>query len=580
MMKAKDMKKLIATIALLVAFASSVAAQTINNLGAGSAVSGTDMFPSYQGSNPAKRVTAAQINTYIQSVWGTGVATFLATPSSANLAAAVTGETGTGALVFATSPTLVTPALGTPASGTLTNTTGFPVANLAGAGTGVLTALGVNVGSAGAPVLFNGALGTPSSGTLTNATGLPVSTGITGLGSGVATFLATPSSANLAAAVTGETGTGALVFGTSPTISTGLTLGFITGSTQCLNVDSSGAVTGTGSACGGSGSTGANPTATAGDVAVNGVATTFMRSDGAPAIQKGSSSVFGIVQVDNTTITASSGVISAAAPTATVSLQTGSNYAIVSGNRAQIVALSNASPQVPTLPASPLPSGWYATACNIGSGTQTITPASGTIGGASTFVLPAASAARPACVGISSDGTNYYVVPDFPMDASMFSTGVVAAARGGAGTVNGALKANGSGTVSQAACTDLSDDGALCSVVAGTGVATAAAVATGAAGGFPVIIATGTSALGTSSISSGACATAVTTTATGTATTDVISWTPNADISAVTGYAPVTTGGLIIYPYPTSNNVNWKVCNPTSSSITPGAVTLNWRVVR
>ena len=41
-------------------------------------------------------------------------------------------------------------------------------------GTGVQTALGVNIGSAGAPVLFNGALGTPSSGTLTNATGLPV----------------------------------------------------------------------------------------------------------------------------------------------------------------------------------------------------------------------------------------------------------------------------------------------------------------------------------------------------------------------------------------------------------------------
>ena len=54
---------------------------------------------------------------------GTGVATFLATPSSANLAAAVTDETGSGALVFATSPTLVTPALGTPASGNLTNTT-------------------------------------------------------------------------------------------------------------------------------------------------------------------------------------------------------------------------------------------------------------------------------------------------------------------------------------------------------------------------------------------------------------------------------------------------------------------------
>jgi hypothetical protein len=65
-----------------------------------------------------------------------------------------------------------------------------------------------------------GAFGTPTSITLTNATGLPVSTGISGLGAGVATFLATPSSANLASAVTDETGTGALVFANSPTLVT------------------------------------------------------------------------------------------------------------------------------------------------------------------------------------------------------------------------------------------------------------------------------------------------------------------------------------------------------------------------
>lgn len=73
-----------------------------------------------------------------------------------------------------TSPTLTTPALGTPASGTLTNCTGLPVGTgISGFGTGVATALAVNVGSAGAPVVNGGVLGTPSSGTLTNCTGLP-----------------------------------------------------------------------------------------------------------------------------------------------------------------------------------------------------------------------------------------------------------------------------------------------------------------------------------------------------------------------------------------------------------------------
>jgi hypothetical protein len=104
-------------------------------------------------------------------------------------------------------------ALGTPSSATLTNATGLPVSTgISGLGTGVATALAVNVGSAGAFVTNGGALGTPASGTLTNATGLPISTGVSGLGSGVATFLATPTSANLRAALSDESGTGALVF--------------------------------------------------------------------------------------------------------------------------------------------------------------------------------------------------------------------------------------------------------------------------------------------------------------------------------------------------------------------------------
>src|SRR5262249_13692731 len=93
------------------------------------------------------------------------------TPSSANLAAASTDETGSGPLGFANSPALTTPNLGT-----------------------------------------------PSAATLTNATGLPGSTGISGLGAGGATFLATPTSAHLASPGTGEPGSGALLFGPSPTL--------------------------------------------------------------------------------------------------------------------------------------------------------------------------------------------------------------------------------------------------------------------------------------------------------------------------------------------------------------------------
>lgn len=93
-------------------------------------------------------------------------------------------------------------------------------------------------------------------------------------------------------------------------------------------------------------------------------------------------------------------------------------------------------------------------------------------------------------------------------------------------------------------------------------------------------ISSGTATLGTSAIASGACATVVTVAATGVATTDTIAWNPNASIKAVTGYAPSTSGGLTIAAYPTSGNVNFDVCNWSASSIAPGAVTLNWRVVR
>jgi hypothetical protein len=128
---------------------------------------------------------------------GSGVLSFSAVGTDASLITSgtlavarggtgVTTSTGSGNTVLSTSPTLVTPILGTPTSGTATNLTGLPLT------TGV-------------------------TGTLPVANG---GTGITSFGSGIATWLGTPSSANLASTVTDETGSGSLVFATSPTLVT------------------------------------------------------------------------------------------------------------------------------------------------------------------------------------------------------------------------------------------------------------------------------------------------------------------------------------------------------------------------
>jgi hypothetical protein len=87
------------------------------------------------------------------------------------------------------------------------------------------------------------ALGIPSAIDLTNGVNLPLAS-ILGLGTNVAAFLATPNSANLLAAVTDETGTGKLVFSTSPTLVTPV-LGVATATTINGSVIAPGAYTGT-----------------------------------------------------------------------------------------------------------------------------------------------------------------------------------------------------------------------------------------------------------------------------------------------------------------------------------------------
>jgi hypothetical protein len=166
--------------------------------------------------------------------FGTGVATWLGTPSSANLAAAVTDETGSGSLVFATSPTLVTPILGTPQSVTLTNGTGLPLS------TGVTGTLAVANGGTGQTSYTNGQLlignttgNTLTKATLTAGTGIAITNG-TGSITVAATNNGTVTSVDVSGGTTGLTTSGGPIT-SSGTVTIAGTLAVANGGTGATN---------------------------------------------------------------------------------------------------------------------------------------------------------------------------------------------------------------------------------------------------------------------------------------------------------------------------------------------------------
>jgi hypothetical protein len=132
----------------------------------------------------------------------------------------------------------------------------------------------------------------------------------------------------------------------------------------------------------------ANPTVIASDTAVNGTATTFMRSDAAPAIQKATASLFGIIKPDGTTCTVTAGVLSAS----------GTSYTLPTASTSVLGGVKV-------------------------DGT-TITIASGVISSASGYTLPTASTS--VLGGVKVDGTTITI-----------ASGVISASGGGSGNTYG-----------------------------------------------------------------------------------------------------------------------------------------------
>lgn len=184
--------------------------------------------------------------------------------------------------------------------------------------------------------------------------------------------------------------------------------------------------------------------------------------------------------------------------------------------------------------------------------------------------------------------TNYNQIQWFPIygaikycfrrTAGGGSSGLIGCVSAAGGTQNGTFVQAG-GTQYIFNDIGLVGDGSSAPAANTTGIVQAATFQDSNSHKLPFVLGAGATALNTAAISSTNCNT-TTQALTGLATTDTIIPTAAADWTGVTGYIPATTGILTLYIFPTTNTINFKVCNMTSSTITPAAASVNWLVIR
>lgn len=450
--------------------------------------------------------------------------TWLGTSTSANLAACLTNETGTGVAVFNDSPTIITPTIASFANANHNHS------NSAGGGQ-------VAIGS-----------------------------GISGLGTGVATWLGTPSSANLASAVTGETGSGALMFGTGPTASDPV----FTGSINIPNgtaptTDAAGEIAFDTNIWGASRGTVQIFDGTANTYAVNVLASDTPSNGQVPVWNTGGTITWEANGSGGSgcTTSGSAGEVLTDDGAGGCTSNTGLTYDgtdltvtggdVIADNLIPAGTLTDGylcsySSAGPTMPCNTNPAGFQTADADLTSWAG-VTRASGF----DTFTATPSSANLASLV-TNETGSGLLV---FATSPTLTTPNIGTPSAGD--TVNLTMNVgNSDTTLTRSAAGVLAVEGVVSTRT----------------------IASGTVVINPGSVSSGACSSGIDGgTATGVASTDVISWSFNGDPTGQTGYNP--SGDLIyIVAYPGTDAVTWKVCNKSGSSVTPTSRTLNWKVFR